>query len=468
MGRILLNKAFLIGIVLYASLGLSVHAETPHAPIKFTDQEASYIQQAGTIKMCVDPDWMPFERIDEHGRHEGIAADLIQLIARRVGLKIEALPVRTWEESLAASHEGRCQIMSFLNQTSERDQWLIFTAPIFSDPNVIITREEHMFVPDLRALSGQSVAVPRGTMVAERIQRDFPNLKLIPTGSEQESVALVSERKADLTVRTLIVAAYSIKKEGLFNLKIAGQVPEYTNQLRIGVLKDQTLLRNILDKGAQTLTAQEREEISNRHVSINVQQGIDYGLLWKVVAVAGCFLLITIYWNRKLRLLNIELERLSITDKLTGLFNRMRLDEALTRELQRAERFKQPFSVILLDIDYFKLVNDTHGHLVGDRLLVEVAKVLQAHTRDTDIVGRWGGEEFMIVCPNTDRLGAVRSAENLREIFQAHCFPVITHKTISLGVTSYCPGDRLESIVGRADAALYEAKNNGRNRVEFR
>jgi len=433
--------------------------------IDFSPAERDYIRQAGTIRMCVDPDWVPFERINENGQHEGIAADLIQLVARRVGLRIELLPVKNWDESLAASKAGRCQLMSFLNQTPDRDKWLVFTAPIFTDQNIIITREEHPYVGDLRRLNNERVALPRGTMVGERLRRDFPNLEVITTGSEQESVALVSERKADLTVRSLIVAAYAIKKEGLFNLKIAGQIPEYQNFLRIGVLKDQPLLRDILDKGVQTLTPQEQEAISNKFVAINVQQGIDYSLIWKVVAGAAFVLVVVFYSNRKLTILNRELERLSVTDRLTGLFNRMKLDEVLESEIRRAERFGQPLSVILVDLDHFKLVNDSHGHQVGDQVLVEAARLFRAHTRSTDVTGRWGGEEFLIICPHTDRQGASALARALQAVFENNGFPVVRRQTASFGVAAFQTGDQAKGIVARADKALYEAKAGGRNRV---
>lgn len=448
---------------------LPAGADVHGAPaIKFTPREQAYLQQAGLIRMCVDPDWAPFERINGQGRHEGIAADLVQLVAQRVGLRIEVLPVRNWDESLAASQAGRCQIMSFLNQTPARDGWLLFTDPIFSDPNVIITREEHPYIADPRALSQERIALPRGTMVAERVRRDFPDLQIILTNSEEESVALVSERKADMTVRSLIVAAHAIKKEGLFNLKIAGQIPEYTNQLRIGVLKREPVLRDILNKGVQTLTPQERETISNRHVAVRIQQGVDYSLAWKVLAGVSLLLFGAFYWNRKLASLNRELARLSVTDQLTGLFNRLRLDEALEHELQRSLRTGLPFSVVLLDLDHFKAVNDTHGHQVGDRVLVEVAQLLRANTREIDVVGRWGGEEFMVVCPHTNQEGAALLAEKLCQAIGSHVFPVVGQRTASFGVSCHQSGDLAKDLVARADTALYEAKQAGRNRVMVR
>lgn len=455
---------------------LSAQAAEPNSqPIEFTQTEKTYIEHANAIKMCVDPDWVPFEHINAEGKHIGIAAELVQLVAQRVGLEIELYQTKTWEESLAASKSGNCQIMSFLNQTPARDEWLIFTEPIFFDPNIVITREEHPYIGDLRGLTNETVALPRGTMVEERIRRDYPNLIPILTENEQEAVALVSERKADMSIRSLIVAAYAIKKEGLFNLKIAGHVPDYTNKLRIGVIKDDELLRSILDKGVKTLTPQEREAISNKHVAISVQSEIDYALVFSIVGASALLLLIAVLWNRKLayfnrrlKQLNLELERISETDKLTGLANRLKLDVVISDEINRASRFSQPFSIILIDIDNFKQVNDHYGHLVGDQVLEQLAKVLSSKSRKVDTAGRWGGEEFLIVCPNTEISGAKQLAEHLRSAIESDVFPVEGGITASFGISAFKPDDHVNNIVARADEALYSAKSSGRNRVAAR
>ncbi len=164
---------------------------------------------------------------------------------------------------------------------------------------------------------------------------------------------------------------------------------------------------------------------------------------------------------------NKELEHLAVTDQLTKLFNRKKLDETMESELHRTMRYNHLFSVILLDVDHFKSVNDTYGHQVGDQLLVDMSKLLKENLRDTDIIGRWGGEEFMIICPETDLIAAIKLAENLRLKIETHKFDVIDSKTSSFGVTVYKKDDDHKSIVARADEALYTAKTNGRNRVEF-
>ncbi len=169
--------------------------------------------------------------------------------------------------------------------------------------------------------------------------------------------------------------------------------------------------------------------------------------------------------NADLTLAHHNLERIAVTDRLTGLYNRTKLDEAFANELARAERHGESVAVILADIDHFKSVNDTYGHQVGDSVLSEFAAVLRPLTRVTDTTGRWGGEEFLVICAHVDLDGARILAERIRAAVAGHSFPVVGQKTCSLGVASYRPGDTADTMVKRADDALYEAKQNGRNRV---
>lgn len=161
---------------------------------------------------------------------------------------------------------------------------------------------------------------------------------------------------------------------------------------------------------------------------------------------------------------NRELEELSTTDTLTGLANRLRLDGALERDLSRCARSPAPLSIIMLDIDHFKSINDTHGHQVGDRVLIAVARALERNIRMADLLGRWGGEEFMLIC-NSTLEEATALAEKLRLELQGQVIPPVGIVTASFGVSSYHPGDSGQTIVGRADAAMYRAKTAGRNQV---
>ncbi|TBW55435.1 diguanylate cyclase [Marinobacter halodurans] len=169
--------------------------------------------------------------------------------------------------------------------------------------------------------------------------------------------------------------------------------------------------------------------------------------------------------TRELEEKNAALEQLSVTDALTGLYNRHKLDQVLIYEQNRFQRYGHIFSVILLDIDHFKLVNDLHGHSIGDDVLKQVADILAWNTRQTDSVGRWGGEEFLIVCTDTDLDGAATLSNLLRQRIASHDFPHLEGITASFGVTEYRAGDNESLVVSRADDALYQAKHAGRNKV---
>jgi diguanylate cyclase (GGDEF)-like protein len=154
-------------------------------------------------------------------------------------------------------------------------------------------------------------------------------------------------------------------------------------------------------------------------------------------------------------------------DPLTGLYNRLKFDEALATEIARSTRHKTPFSLVLYDVDHFKAVNDTHGHQIGDRILVEVSRLVSARIRNIDLLARWGGEEFVILLGGCDGQTAYQVAEHLRAAIEEGAFGDVGSVSCSFGVAPYADGDDVETILARADAALYRAKINGRNRVEL-
>jgi len=169
---------------------------------------------------------------------------------------------------------------------------------------------------------------------------------------------------------------------------------------------------------------------------------------------------------------NAQLEALSITDPLTGLANRRRLMARLEEEVSRARRYKTPLSVVMIDIDHFKSVNDTHGHAMGDVVLRNIGAMLKSSVRTTDLAARYGGEEFTLVLPHTDVPAAFQVADNLRVRFselEHRLDGVILKKTASMGVSARDGQGEIphaEDLLKYADEALYRAKQTGRNKVE--
>ena len=160
-----------------------------------------------------------------------------------------------------------------------------------------------------------------------------------------------------------------------------------------------------------------------------------------------------------------KLEKKAFHDNLTGLYNREKLNEFLTFEMNISSRYESPLSIILFDIDNFKAVNDTYGHISGDHVLRQLALLAQNNIRKTDIVARWGGEEFLVVAPSTALNSAKIIAENIRRTISEDNFPEVGQITCSFGVTSYIINESAEELFKRVDIALYDAKSSGKNIV---
>jgi diguanylate cyclase (GGDEF)-like protein len=186
-------------------------------------------------------------------------------------------------------------------------------------------------------------------------------------------------------------------------------------------------------------------------------------------AVGVVFVLLTILaifyeWNKNQY--EEMLKKSAETDFLTDIFNRRKFRELLKKEIERSRRYYIPLSLISLDLDDFKEVNDNFGHKTGDYVLKELVRVIEFRIRETDIFARVGGEEFMILSPETTLEGAKRLAEDIRLSIAEHHFEDVGHITISLGVAEYITGNSPDTFINRADNQLYKAKKKGKNRVE--
>jgi diguanylate cyclase (GGDEF)-like protein len=161
-----------------------------------------------------------------------------------------------------------------------------------------------------------------------------------------------------------------------------------------------------------------------------------------------------------------EVERLATTDHLTKIFNRLRFDILLKQQIEISQRYTSNLSILFIDIDHFKFINDTFGHDVGDKVLVEIVDAINSVLRTSDIFARWGGEEFAVLTPETDMAGARILANKIKKAVENHLFEVVRKVTVSIGVSELKYTDDSNKFIKRADSALYNAKNGGRNRVE--
>ncbi|CAM3990658.1 sensor domain-containing diguanylate cyclase [Arcobacter cloacae] len=191
------------------------------------------------------------------------------------------------------------------------------------------------------------------------------------------------------------------------------------------------------------------------------------------IAVFICLLFLSysivnrLNYTKELEEAKVELTNLTLTDYLTNLSNRKNIDYVLKINENLFNRYKDEFSIILVDIDDFKKVNDTYGHLVGDKVIIEISEILKKYTRQTDVVGRWGGEEFIIICPKTNLQDALKLAEKLRDKIATYQFETVGKKTASFGVATFKENETIIELITRVDNAMYLAKSRGKNRVEI-
>lgn len=226
-----------------------------------------------------------------------------------------------------------------------------------------------------------------------------------------------------------------------------------------------------LDKRDQLIEELKRTGVSeNMEIMVNDVNGEMFvGLVSaQAISIEGeAHILSVIRDITAIKRLEEEIKKLSIKDKLTQVFNRQKLDEFLQFELERSERTRMPFAVMLVDVDSLRTINETYGHQVGDEMLVAVAAMLKDNVRVTDIVGRWSGEEFLVILPDTDEKGAVTLAEKIRTILENTRFNTVGKLTASFGVSAYRKDLLPATLISRAHTARNRAKEKGQNRVEY-
>ncbi|MFN2381978.1 MAG: diguanylate cyclase [Guyparkeria sp.] len=453
---------------------LGVRGQKRAPTVHLSASEHAYLDGRDTIDICIDPNWMPFERFDKHGEHDGISADYFALFEQALGVELRPVPVQTWSESVAAVKSGRCDLFSLAMRTPERETYLDFTDPYIETPLVIATKANVAFINQLGDLEGRKIAIPALYAFAELLRTEFPDLELLEVTDIDAGLKMVRNGEVFGYIGTLATIGYKLQTEYAGELRITGDTGKSWD-MGVAVRQDRPVLHGIMQKAVASITEDQRREINSKWISVRYDAQVDYTLLWQVI---GFFVLVLLAGlavflkqaglKKQLEAAYRQAERLAVTDKLTDIYNRHKLDETLEQETGKAERYGDVFGVIILDIDYFKRINDRFGHRAGDTVLRELVAVLRANCRQTDVLGRWGGEEFLVITPHSDRDTLLSFAERLRVAVASRTFSDVEQVTASIGVALYEPGDNPDTLAKRADDALYDAKRQGRNIVAMR
>ena len=447
---------------------------------KLSTQENAYLKKKKVIRMCVDPDWMPLEAI-KNGKYVGIGSEYFSLFEKKFSLPIELVETKKWSESLAYAKERKCDIVAMINKTRVREKFLNFTDPYLKVSVAMATKQDRPYISDLKQLKNKSVAIVKGYAFINYVKLNYPNLRIVEVKNMQEGLQRVTEGKVYGYVDALPVLVRELQSKYANTLKIL-DVLKNRWKFNIGVRNDDKMLYNIMQKAANSVDDQTQLQILNKYMPVMYDAKEDNSKLYLLIAFfAIIFGIGMLFYLKLLRLKNKilkqknallksyaiirererELKLLATTDYLTKLYNRRAFGEISESIFHLAKREKEKFSIVMLDIDDFKKVNDTYGHKAGDDVLVNLSNTLKEMSRESDIVCRYGGEEFILLLPKTDVKGAYFIAQKIKKAVEK------LHFTVSLGVSEVdLEHDKnIEAVIKRADDALYESKRNGKNRV---
>lgn len=477
--------AVTVAVSWFSIFSFSVYAQST-TDIGLTSAERAYLSDKKVLRVCVDPDRLPFDGIDEEGKHHGLSKDYFEIFSRMLNVEMVLPALRDWDDLMQKARARECDVVSQINESESRKAFLDFTTPYFYLPLAVVTRYDRIFVEESMQGAGTTFAVIKGDIANEKIRQRYPDTSLVEVKNNIEAMNLVHNGTVFGYIGAQGAVAFAIQSLDLDKLAVTGSLP-LRYELSVATRNDEPLLGSAFEKAVLHVDPKEAQSIRDKWIAITIEKVPDYTLLWQTLGILGTILVVSLYWNRSLAKANRKIRdtldelhdaqkqlkeqnslfrQQSITDPLTGLYNRMKLDEDIGYAIKRAKRMDSGFAVILLDVDNFKQVNDGYGHLFGDRVLKAVSTLLKGSTRDSDIVGRWGGEEFMIICPDTHLEGCRNLAEQLRKRIADYQFEEIGSVQASFGVAVYRKDEDVESIVARVDKALYRAKESGRNRVE--
>ena len=432
------------------------------------------------LNYCIEPNFAEYNH-----NNNLLYKNLVDKISDRLDTKIQLVNAKNKSEALDLVKQRKCDFIPLAIKTDDKKEYFDFTDSYMNSPYVLATLEKSLYVVDLQDVINKDIAIVKGQHINEFLKNKYPDKKFIEVQDVQEGLELLNNGFVFGFLDSLMNVAYEINANNYNDINISGTF-EYGLDISIATRNDEPILNTIMNQVINDISKEDKKEIYNNWFNIDVTNRIDYDLFLRILIVLIFLIVIGFIWNLSIRnekkntlksldevkklkndLLdkNKELVEQTLTDELTQLSNRRKTTETIEYELKRFRRTKNPFAVVLLDIDLFKKINDTHGHLIGDEVLKEFSRILQNTVRDSDIVGRWGGEEFIIIAPNTSVENANKLAEKLRKLIQVHDFNKAGKITASFGITESKYNDTKELIVDRADKALYTSKRTGRNKV---
>jgi len=428
--------------------------------INLSPAQKEWIEKHPQVYFSGDPNWLPYEAFVD-GKYIGVVNEHLNLIEEYTGLKFLKIPTSNWSESIDFAKKKYIDVLSETTSSILKDE-LTFTKSYLSSPIVMVMNKSESYKNSILNIADKKIAVIKDYGYVSEIREQYPNLDYHVVENIQDGLVSVENGEVDVLLCALPQASYWMNKYSLQNIRIVGKT-KFLASLAFAVRPDYEILVQILNEAISKIPQTKQQEILTNWTKVKYNQKTDYTMLWTILSITTIIIIALGIRHRALDKHNKELTYLSEIDYLTKIYNRAKLHKLLEIQIQMFKRYKNTFGIIIIDIDFFKEVNDEHGHNTGDIVLKQFAQVLKKNIRDVDYIGRWGGEEFLIICPRIDEIGIEKVAQKLHKVVANYNFFKVDKKTASFGATVCTKEMSIKELIKNADIALYEVKKNGRN-----
>ncbi len=462
---------------LYLALGLSNHSNTKldnfifnHKKVILNTEESKFIKD-NDFSLLTNTKNIPYS-FNHNSNIKGIELDLLELISKKFDIDYNIIEK---PKNIKIFNNIKTHTLDFYFNYSTKYinlEKTLYSKPILNIPMAMATTNNKNLIPNLSILKGEKLALLKGSDIYQKLKLNYPNLDLVFVQTKEEGFELLRTEEIFGFIDNILSLSHTIIKDDLRNIKISATLP-YNLEIRLATNKENSVFIDIINKVIPLIKNEEKEEILRKYQLILFKNVSDYTWVYKYVVPLLFTILIVLLVNnkmrkeiRKRRKAEKALQDFASRDSLTSIFNRGKIDFLIKEEILKTKNQEDTFTIIFFDIDDFKLINDDFGHIKGDEVLIEISKIISKNIRNTDVLGRWGGEEFIILLPKTTSNKAFILADSLRQLVSQYDFGIKRKITISLGITQYSKKDTRVDLIHRADKAMYLVKETGKNAVK--
>lgn len=430
--------------------------------ILLNDNEIKYLEN-NHFTLLIESNNIPFA-FKLTNKLTGLEIDFWNLISQKLSKPLNIEETINDKMFNIFSNSIKTQFVYGFEKKSKPDYLL--SEPIAQIPIALATKNDKNFITDLSTLKNIKIGVVKNLEIIPTLQKEYPNIDFVEMETINEAILKLQQNKLFALIDNMYTISHKINKDNLNSIKINTLLNHQLN-IYLQVEEKNKLFIPILNSAINRFSKEDKNTILNNYQFIFYPKNIDFLFIAKIIIPFILLLAIFIYFNFKLKKeikkrkeIEEQLSELANKDSLTNIFNRRKIEEICELELLRNKRYKSDLSIIFFDINNFKVINDSLGHHLGDEVLVKISNIIGKSIRNTDSIGRWGGDEFLIILPQTNISQCKNIVSHLEKQLSLIEFSESIKVTCSFGIAPHEESDTLDSLLKKADESMYKEKTN--------